>query len=43
VRYWKRWQFLLVWLGYVVLLAWDTLIASFVICIFVNGDALTWR
>ena len=43
VRYWKRWQFLLVWFGYVTLLAWDTFIASFLICIFVKEGELIWR
>lgn len=43
VRYWRRWQFLLVWLGYVILLAWDTFIASFIIYIFVNGGAWIWH
>lgn len=43
VRYWRRWQFLLVWLGYVIILAWDTFIASFIIFIFVHGGGWIWR
>ena len=28
VRFWKRWQFVIVWLAYLALVAWDTLIAT---------------
>ena len=34
---WRRWQFILVWLGYVVLIAWDSLIASFLAALIVEG------
>ena len=34
---WRRWQFILVWLGYVVLIAWDSLIASFLAAVIVEG------
>ena len=37
VRYWKRWQFALVWFGYIVLLAWDVLMALFITGILVKG------
>jgi len=36
-RYWKRWQFSLVWLGYMALLAWDVLVAVFIAAILVKG------
>ena len=42
VRYWKRWQFTLIWLGYIVLLAWDVLMALFIIGILVKGGIRTW-
>ncbi len=34
---WRRWQFVLVWLGYVVLIAWDSLIASFLAALIAEG------
>ena len=43
VWYWRRWQFFFVWLGYVILLAWDTFIASVVILVFIEGGELVWR
>ena len=42
VRYWKRWQFTLVWLGYIVLLAWDVLMALFITGLLVKGGIRTW-
>lgn len=36
-RYWRRWQFMLVWLGYAVLLVWDSIVASIIILMFVKG------
>ena len=34
---WRRWQFVLVWLGYVVLIVWDALVASFLAVLIVEG------
>ena len=42
VRYWKRWQFALVWLGSIALLAWDVLMALFVTAILVKGGIRSW-
>jgi len=41
VRNWKRWQFALVWIGYAVLLAYDTVVATFVASTIIKGRALT--
>ena len=35
---WRRWQFVLVWLGYVVLIVWDALIASFLASLIAEGE-----
>ena len=40
VRYWRRWQFVLVWLGYLALVAWDTIIATCLAVVIVRGGAL---
>ena len=40
VRYWRRWQFVLVWLGYFALVAWDTIIATCLAVVIVRGEAL---
>ena len=34
---WRRWQFVLVWLGYIALIAWDALVASFLAALIVEG------
>lgn len=34
---WRRWQFVLVWLGYVVLIAWDAIVASFLAVLVAEG------
>ena len=39
-RYWRRWQFVLVWLSYLVLVAWDTIIATCLAAVIVKGGAL---
>ena len=39
-RYWRRWQFVLVWIGYLALVAWDTIVATFLVAITVKGGAL---
>ena len=39
-RYWRRWQFVLVWLGYLALVAWDTIIATCLAAVIVRGGAL---
>ena len=41
-RYWRRWQFSLVWLGYVALLAWDTILATSITVILVKGGIRPW-
>ena len=38
--YWRRWQFVLVWVGYVVLIAWDALVASFLAALIVKGGGV---
>ena len=40
VRYWRRWQFVLVWLGYLALVAWDAIIATCLVVVIVRGGAL---
>ena len=34
---WRRWQFVLVWLGYIVLIVWDAFVASFLAVLIVEG------
>ena len=43
VRYWKRWQFALVWLCYVALIAWDAIVASVItVIISKSGHYISW-
>ena len=39
-RYWRRWQFVFAWLGYLALVAWDTIIATCLAAVIVRGEAL---
>ncbi len=35
--FWRQWQFILVWVGYIMLVAWDTLIAMFLALLIIKG------
>ena len=39
-RCWRRWQFLLVWLGYLARVAWDTIVATCLAAVIVRGGTL---